>query len=239
MKLSMVVPCYNEAENIPLVLEKFRKVIHRADMEVILVDNGSEDHTGTVLEELLPDYPFARSIRVDVNRGYGYGILQGLKVCRGKFIGWTHADMQTDPADLIKAFRIIENRKDSENVFVKGMRKDRPFMDQFFTYGMSIFTTVCLGVKLYDVNAQPNLFSRRFFETWINPPEDFNLDLYAFYQARIHHLQVRRLEVKFPRRVHGQSSWNIGWSARWKIIKSTVSYSIQLKKEKENGIYCA
>ncbi len=237
MKLSVVVPCYNEAGNIPLVLEKFRKAVHRPDIEVILVDNGSRDHTGKVLEEKLPDYPFARSIRVDVNRGYGYGILQGLKACRGEFIGWTHADMQTDPADLIRAFRIIENRKNPENIYIKGLRKGRPFTDQFFAYGMSIFETVCLGVKLYDVNAQPNLFSRQFFETWKHPPKDFNLDLYALYQAQAQHMQVIRFEVKFPKRIWGHSSWNTGWLARRKLIKSTVSYSMQLRKEKDNGIY--
>ena len=43
MKLSIVVPCYDEAENIPLILKRFGEVIKRDDIEVILVDNGSRD----------------------------------------------------------------------------------------------------------------------------------------------------------------------------------------------------
>ena len=79
MKLSIVVPCYNEEQNIPLILERFGEVITREDIEVILVDNGSTDDSALVLAELLPKYPFAKTSRVEVNQGYGYGILHGLK----------------------------------------------------------------------------------------------------------------------------------------------------------------
>jgi hypothetical protein len=52
-----------------------------------------------------------------VNQGYGFGILSGLKECTGEFLGWTHADMQTDPKDLLKAFNIIkENNFAKENI---------------------------------------------------------------------------------------------------------------------------
>ena len=137
MKLSIVVPCYNEEENIPLLLERFDEVVQGKDMEVILVDNGSTDDSARVLNELLPRYAFARTVTVEVNQGYGYGILQGLKECRGEYIGWTHADMQTDPGDIVKALEITEREKGL--VFVKGNRKGRPLFDVFFTVAMSLF----------------------------------------------------------------------------------------------------
>ena len=210
MKLSIVVPCYNEAENIPLILERFSEVIKRTDVEVVLVDNGSTDNSAQVLEKLLPNYCFARTTKVEVNQGYGYGIIQGLKVCIGDFIGWTHADMQTDPADLIKALEIIEKNGNDKNLYVKGNRKGRPAFDQFFTSGMSLFETVYMGVKLYDVNAQPNVFSREFFESWQNPPKDFALDLYVLYMAQKAGLKIERFDVVFPERLHGESHWNNG-----------------------------
>ena len=51
VKLSIVVPCYNEEENIPLLLERFGEVVSGKDMEVILVDNGSTDGSAHVLKE--------------------------------------------------------------------------------------------------------------------------------------------------------------------------------------------
>lgn len=228
MKLSVVVPCYNEEENIPLILERFHDVINQEDVEVILVDNGSTDGSGEVISELLPRYPFAKTVKVPVNQGYGYGILQGLKECRGEYIGWTHADMQTDPADVFRAFALIEREKGL--VFVKGNRKGRPFFDVFFTIGMSVFETCYLREKLYDINAQPNIFPKVFYEGWENPPHDFSLDLYALYMARKKGLKVVRFAVNFPKRVHGSSKWNTGLAAKWKFIRRTVAFSVKLKR---------
>lgn len=228
MKLSVVVPCYNEEENIPLILERFGEIIKKDDVEVILVNNGSTDGSSKVLEELLPKYPFAKTTLVPVNQGYGYGILQGLKECSGEYIGWTHADMQTDPADILKALAIIE--KEKEPVFVKGNRKGRPFFDVFFTAGMSLFETCYLHKNLYDINAQPNIFPKTFFAQWENPPYDFSLDLYALYMARVKGLKVVRFPVLFPERIHGESKWNTGLKSKWKFIKRTMEFSVKLKK---------
>lgn len=228
MKLSVVIPCYNEEENIPLILDRFGKLIKRPDIEVILVNNGSTDGSAQVLKELLPKYPFAKTTLVEVNQGYGYGILQGLKECSGEYIGWTHADMQTDPKDILKALHIIEKVK--EPVFVKGNRKGRPFFDVFFTMGMSLFETCYLRKALYDINAQPNLFPRTFYEEWENPPYDFSLDLYALYMAKVKKLKVIRFPVLFPERIYGESKWNTGLAAKWKFIKRTFSFSVKLKK---------
>ncbi len=228
MKLSIVVPCYNEEENIPLLLERFDEVVQGKDMEVILVDNGSTDDSARVLGELLPRYPFARTVTVKVNQGYGYGILQGLAECRGEYIGWTHADLQTDPADIVKALEITE--REQGLVFVKGNRKGRPLFDVFFTVGMSFFETCYLHERLYDINAQPNIFPKVFYREWKEPPHDFSLDLYALYMARKKGLKVLRFPVMFPERIHGQSKWNTGLASKWKFIKRTVAFSVKLKK---------
>lgn len=233
MKLSIVVPCYNEEENIPLILERFDEVINRDDVEVVLVDNGSTDNSAQVLADLLPKYAFAGTTCVEVNQGYGYGILQGLKECRGEYIGWTHADMQTDPADVLKALDIIEREKGL--AFVKGNRKGRPLFDVFFTVGMSIFESLYLHQKLYDINAQPNIFPKVFFDSWENPPYDFSLDLYALYMARKKHLRVIRFPVIFPERIHGESKWNTGIKAKWKFIKRTIDFSVRLHRNERNG----
>lgn len=228
MKLSVVVPCYNEEENIPLILDRFGEIIERDDIEVVLVDNGSTDDSAQVLAKLLPRYSFAKTVRVEVNQGYGYGILQGLKECKGEYIGWTHADMQTDPADILRALAIIEKEKGL--VFVKGNRKGRPLFDVFFTAGMSLFETCYLRKRLYDINAQPNIFPKIFYDGWENPPHDFSLDLYALYMARTKNLKVVRFPVLFPERIHGESKWNTGLKSKWKFIKRTIEFSVNLKK---------
>jgi glycosyltransferase involved in cell wall biosynthesis len=231
MKLSIIVPCYNEGKNIPLILNKFNEVIHRKDVEVILVNNGSTDNSAAVLDELIPKFPFARVENVAVNQGYGFGIVSGLKAAKGAFIGYTHADMQTDPGDVLRALALIEQQNDPTKCYVKGDRKRRPMFDQFFTMGMSFFETLYLGVKLWDINAQPNIFHRSFFEGLSNPPKDFSLDLFFLYKAQKQGINIIRFDVVFPPRIHGESSWNTSMGAKWKFIKRTLDFSFKLKKQ--------
>lgn len=230
MKLSVVVPCYNEEKNIPLILERFKEVIKRDDIEVILVDNGSTDNSAKVLAELIPNYPFAKTVKVEENQGYGFGIIQGLKNARGEYIGWTHADMQTDPNDVIKALSIIESHLEESKIFVKGNRKGRPLFDVFFTFGMGCFETLLMGEFLWDINAQPNIFPKVLFDNWENPPYDFALDLFALYEAKRQKYKVVRFPVIFPKRIYGTSHWNTSLGAKWKFIKRTMDFSLKLKK---------
>ena len=228
MLYSMVVPCYNEEKNLPLILERYAEVIGDASLEVLMVDNGSTDGSAAALDELLPRYPFARRVTVPENQGYGYGILQGLAAAKGDWLGWTHADMQADPADVIRACEMA--KRIGRGVYLKGNRVGRPVFDQFFTSGMSLFESVYLGQKLWDINAQPNLFPRAFYETWQGPPHDFSLDLYALYMAQAQGLEVVRFNVRFPPRIHGESNWNTSLSGKWKFIRRTVEFSTKLKK---------
>jgi polyisoprenyl-phosphate glycosyltransferase len=233
IKLSTVIPCYNEAKNIPLLLKKFESLFQgRNDCELVLVDNGSSDGSDNVLKTLLPQYPFARSVRVEVNQGYGYGILTGLKTARGEFVGWTHADLQTDPNDVLKCYDMLKESGWDPKVYVKGNRKHRPLFDQFFTEGMSIFETVFFATPMEDICAQPNFIHRSFLEKQKNPPHDFSLDLFFYLQAKRAGLQIKRFPVLFTNRIHGHSSWNQGLKSKYNFIKKMVKSSIEIKQGK-------
>lgn len=229
MKFSLVIPCYNEAANLPLLLERCKQLTSRPDIEVILVDNGSTDASPAVLAELLPRYPGCRSVRVEKNQGYGFGIISGLKVAKGEILGWTHADMQTDPQDALHGLALFQQH--GPDIFVKGRRYGRPLVDVAFTLGMSVFESLLLGKPMWDINAQPTMFSRTFFASWHDAPDDFSLDLYTYHQARVSALSVYRFPVRFGERAHGVSHWNVNWAAKRKFIRRTVDFSLQLRKK--------
>tara|TARA_B100000579_G_C22713050_1_gene795549 strand:- start:144 stop:845 length:702 start_codon:yes stop_codon:yes gene_type:complete len=228
-RFSLIIPCFNEARNIPLLLDHCSKLIESNDIEIILVDNGSTDDTQNVLRSTIQNYPGCRSIRVDKNKGYGFGILSGLRAAKGNILGWTHADMQTEPADFLIGLKFFEQHDDDE-IFCKGKRFGRPFFDIFFTVGMSIFETILLRSTMWDINAQPTMFSRKFFESWESPPEDFSLDLFAYFMAKRAKLKIIRFPVKFGDRAFGSSHWNISLSAKMNFIKRTLIYSFELRK---------
>ena len=230
MKFSLIIPCYNESKSIPQLLGRCVPLVENGNIEVILVDNGSTDETPAVLNALLPKYPGCRSIRVEVNQGYGFGITSGLNVATGDILGWTHADLQTDPVDILQGIRLFEEF--GGQIMAKGQRYGRPLSDTLFTAGMSLFETILFKRVFWDINAQPNLFPRAFFESWAKiAPKDFSLDLFVYFMAQKKNLAIKRFPVKFSKRIFGTSHWNIDWKAKKKFIMRTIQFSLELKKQ--------
>lgn len=225
----MIIPCYNEAKNLPLLFERCSKIRSSSDIEIVFVDNGSTDGSGQIMKDLSSHNGAFQVVTVSPNKGYGNGVLAGLRSAKGEILSWTHADLQTDPQDILVGLEVFESSQ-SKNIFVKGRRYGRPFSDLIFTLGMSLFETFLLRKVLFDINAQPNMFSREFFEKWESPPLDFSLDLFAYFCAKKQGLEIHRFPVKFGERAHGVSHWNIDWMSKWRFIKRTIEFSVQLKK---------
>ena len=235
--LSIVIPCYNEAQNIPLILERLKAVYDSCnDVEIILVDNGSSDNTAEVLKNNIDDkkYSFVTCHRVENNIGYGNGILSGLKQAHGKYLAWTHADMQTDPVDVVTAYKVLKSEND-EQCIVKGKRKNRGLLDNFFTFGMSIITLLFLKKWYHDINAQPKVFSREFYNKLDKAPHDFSLDLYLLFVAKSMKYKTLTIPVFFNKRQYGEAKGGGSLKTKWSLIKRTFSYILKLKTEYKIG----
>lgn len=225
---SIIVPCYNEAGNLPNLIARF-EAIHTpdADWELVLVNNGSTDGSEAIFEAELarPGREFVRVVTVpSPNVGYGHGIYTGLQAARGRYLAWTHADGQTPPSDVLTAFALLTGSPDPERTFVKGRRRGRPTKDALFTFGMTVTAVALLQEDLQDVNAQPKCFPRSLLELATDPPTDLNLDLYFFWLARKHGYQVRMFDVSFLDREHGESKWAFNWKSKYKNIQRTVKF---------------
>ena len=230
IELSLVIPSYNEADNLPILIPLCERLTESCNAEVIIVDNGSTDETQKILKNLIKPTNNIRTIKVDKNVGYGHGILSGLNVAKGEILGWTHGDTQTDPIDALKGLELFKLSQNPDRCFVKGHRKKRNPADVIFTIGMTIIETLLLRKFMWDINAQPTLFHKSFFASWENSPHDYSLDLYAFYKARLNKLEVKRFPVYFGNRAHGTSHWNLSLKHKFKFILRTLRYSLLMKQ---------
>ena len=233
-KLSVVIPCYNEEKNLPHIMAKLSVLLRdktHEECEVILVDNGSNDNSAQVFVDLLKGIEEnIRVVKVDKNQGYGYGILYGLKQATGSFLAWTHADLQTDPADVFKALDIYLLAP-KRPVLVKGYRKNRKLSEAFFSWCMGLISSVFLKVRLTEINAQPKLFHRDFCEAIVkDAPYDFSLDLYFLFKAKKQGLIID-FPVFFLPRLYGEAKGGSGSSlkTRIKLIKRTLKYIGELR----------
>jgi glycosyltransferase involved in cell wall biosynthesis len=229
--LSVIVPCYNEEKNISLIVERFDKIRRDIAVELILVDNGSKDGTRQEIRKAQKIYPYMKLAQVKKNIGYGYGIMTGLRSAKGEYLCWTHADLQTDIADALKAYALIIASKDPKKTFVRGNRKGRSFFDNIFTVGMAFFETMLLGQWLWEINAQPKLFHKDLLKKAAEPPDDWSLDLYFYFLAKKNKFEIISVEVIFPERIHGKSHWNTGGLVpKFRMMKRTIDYSFELKR---------
>ncbi len=230
-ELSIVLPVFNEEKNVPLLIEKCKIIADKGNVEFLFVeDSGSTDKTREVVIKLAKKYPNIKVVLTN-ERGYGSSIYNGLRKARGEYIGWMHADLQTNPEDVIAALELIKKQHNPKKSYIKGKRYGRSVFDQFFTMGMSLFETCLLVTRLWDINAQPNVFHRSFLNLMNEPPKDFAFDLYAYYVARKNKYEVVRFPVYFGKRLHGHSAWNFGFASRLKFIKRTIKFSLELKRK--------
>ena len=231
--LSIVVPFYNEDKNIPLVLEEFKKLSATySEFELLCVNDGSKDETASIFKKLdeARAYPFAKFISYSPNQGYGNAIMTGVGAAAGEVIAWTHSDMQTHPADIFRALEVFK-RANNLKLIVKGKRVNRALPQVLFGYGMAVIASAVLGKIFTEINAQPKLFHKDFVKFLDNAPKDFSLDLFMLYRAKQHGYEIVDIKVRFPERVHGQSSWAFSWQSKLKTINRTIKYIWRLKKE--------
>ena len=132
-KLSIIIPSYNEINNLKILLNKANEILSKnKNIEIIIVDNGSTDGSKNYLYDNKKFFPKIKVVRVKKNIGYGFGIKYGLKFATGKIVSWTHADLQFDIKDVMKFLDKNYNDIIKYNLVVKGRRQNRPPFDIFY-----------------------------------------------------------------------------------------------------------
>ena len=110
MKLSIIVPAFNEEKTIFDILIKLSKIKNALiDIEIIVVNDGSTDGTKKILDENKDLYNVL--INNDSNRGKGFSVKKALEICKGDYIFFQDADLEYDPDEIFKFIKIIDKFK--------------------------------------------------------------------------------------------------------------------------------
>jgi glycosyltransferase involved in cell wall biosynthesis len=238
-KLELVLPCYNEEKSLHQLLIKAISAaeasgLSHEDFGLVLVENGSKDQSRAKMNELKETSlgQWFKVVSIDINKGYGNGLWQGLQQTDSEFVAWSHADQQCDPKDVFKAYSLILSKESDlrYRTLVKGTRFGRALKDKFVSAVFALFAKVILGLSCNEVNAQPKVFHRQLLGHIQNPPLNFAFDLYVLYQAQRLKFAVEEIEVLFPPRIHGLSNWSAHFLSRYKTILGMIRYMWDLMR---------
>jgi len=210
MKLSVIIPVYNSAV---FISETFRELVdylekQGEEYELLFVDDGSRDNTGSILEGLAGRHPRVFLIRNGTNRGKGYSVRAGMEQGQGDFLVFTDADLAYPPTEIDKIVQTLREGADLA-IATRVAPASRFIMNpEFFGYiytrhlGSRLFNWLVrkvLGLSIYDTQAGLKGFSRKAKEIIFNRQtlEGFTFDVELIYIAQKFGLKVREVPVFF------------------------------------------
>ncbi|MBI1850366.1 MAG: glycosyltransferase family 2 protein [Planctomycetes bacterium] len=205
-KLSLVIPLYNEEAGARAVASALCAALDAAaiDYELVLVDNGSRDKTGAIIDELSRANARVRKVRVEVNQGFGYGILQGLASARGAWVGYLGGDGQIAPADVIA---VVKRAFDPDCDLAKVnriVRGDGPLRKLQSAVYNGLFR-VLYFVRYRDINGSPKVMRREVYESIRPESRDWFLDAEIMIGCKERRFRVADVDVTFLQREKGSS----------------------------------
>jgi dolichol-phosphate mannosyltransferase len=206
MKLSVVIPCFNEEECLEEVLLSWdAELSQRIDAyEMIVIDDGSTDGTGEILGRLGERIDALKVTRQE-NRGHGPALLAGLGQARGEWVFHTDSDHQFEPDDF---WLLWERRHSSRYVMGVRVKRHDPLHRLVITRALRGFVTIMLCRSVRDINVPYKLIERELLRDIIATiPEDTFAPSILMVQAAVHRgVLIEEMEVKHLPRTTGETT---------------------------------
>jgi len=221
MTLSVIIPLYNEEENLPLLYEKLKEYLEslKKEYEILFVDDGSADRTLSILEEI--QAKDNRVVVLSLRRNFGQtaAFAAGFDFARGDIVVTMDGDLQNDPVDISKLLELIKDHD-----LVSGWRKKRK--DPFFSRRLPSLVANWLiskvtGVKLHDYGCSLKAYRRDVIK---------NLKLYGEMHRFIpavaswYGVRIAEVEVAHHPRLKGKSKYGISRTLKVVLDLITVKF---------------
>ncbi|EBA18712.1 probable glycosyltransferase protein [Roseobacter sp. SK209-2-6] len=208
MQLSVVIPCYNEEEAIPLMVERLTAAVEpwKNSAEIILVDDGSSDSTWEAIEDAHTLNPMVRGLRLSANRGHQVALTAGLEAAKGERIFMLDADLQDPPELLPDMMKIMDQNFDV--VYGRRAKRDgETLFKKVSAWGFYRFLNAMSDVPIPKDTGDFRLVSRQALDAVLAMPERsrFIRGMFAwagYRQVAIEYNRDPRIagETKYPLR---------------------------------------
>jgi glycosyltransferase involved in cell wall biosynthesis len=227
--LSIVLPAYNEEENVASAVEQVSQAAQQlgVDYEIILVNDGSTDRTGEIARELEQRIPNFRLVEHYPNRGYGGALKAGFTAATKDLIAFTPADKQFVFDEITRFLKEI-----GQADIVSGYRADRqdPLMRKFNALGWNTVVRLLFGYLCRDIDCGFKLFRREVLDHVTVVSDGAMIDTEFLAGAKARGFRIVEVPVTHLPRVAGHPTGaNLGVIA--KAFRDLARFRLRLNRE--------
>ena len=224
MTISVIVPCFNEEESIPLFHEAMEAVKYqiRDQLEYIFVNDGSTDRTLAVLRELSSRCPDVHYLSFSRNCGKEAALYAGLQEASGDFVTVMDVDLQDPPELLVEMKAMLDTNSELDCVGTRRTtREGEPPIRSFFANLFYKLINKISQVEMVDGARDFRLMRRQMVEAILEVSEynRFSKGIFAWVGFNTEYLEYKNVE-----RVAGKTSWNF-WSLFNYSLEGIVNFS--------------
>ena len=224
MKLSVVIPCYNEIHTLSAVLNAVRDA-PGPDREIIVVDDGSTDGTRELLEKDV-DGKLARVIYLETNRGKGAALREGFGVATGDVVIVQDADLEYDPADYPLMIQPILNNQ-ADVVYGSRFIGHRPHRVLYFWHRvgnglLTLLSNLFTNLNLTDIETGYKAFRREVIQSLDIEEDGYGFEPEITAKVARGHYRVYEVGICYFGRTYAEGKkidWKDGLWAVWCILK--------------------
>jgi glycosyltransferase involved in cell wall biosynthesis len=223
MKLSVIIPVYNEKNTIKDILARVERV-EDIDKEIIVVDDASTDGTVEILKQLQQEKPNIKFVFKEENKGKGHTLKVGFKHSTGDYVIVQDADLEYDPSDYKKLLRALE--EESVDVVYgsrfSGTYKDMSTLHYFGNKLVTLVTNLFYGVMLTDMETCYKLIPGDFVRNLDIKSNRFDFEPEITAKILKSGLHIVEVPINYAGRLHSEGkklTWKDGIGAVWALIK--------------------
>ena len=159
MKLSIIVPVYNEEKTISSVIQNIKQYFKHTEYEILVVDDGSTDSTYLKVQSLVSER--IKVVSYSQNKGKGFAVRKGLESASGDYVAIQDADLEYNPSTLLTLWQSIHN--DSTIVYGKRTRKLGYLPNRIANAILSATCNILYGSRLFDIYTCYKILPREIF----------------------------------------------------------------------------
>ncbi|HZZ58976.1 MAG TPA: glycosyltransferase family 2 protein [Opitutaceae bacterium] len=224
MRISIVIPCYNEAKTIVAIVERVRAA-PVANKEIIVVDDCSRDGTRDILRTTVAPL-VDRILYHEVNQGKGAALRTGFAAATGEIVIPQDADLEYDPQEYPLLLRpILEGKADV--VFGSRFMGGQPHRVLYFWHMMgnkflTLFSNMCTNLNITDMETCYKVFRRQVLERITIEESRFGFEPEVTAKVARLGVPIYEVGISYYGRTYAEGKkigWKDGFRALWAIIK--------------------